>query len=93
MLVRIQPGTLMKDYRSELTGAIKGNARLRGRIRALERRIFQLESHVRSLIVVADANKCGDSQIVRSAANAVGWGRLPHAEVVSLMMRAKEVQP
>lgn len=83
----------MKDYRSELTGAIRGNARLRGRIERLKNRVSQLEKHVRNLIVVADANGCGDVQIVRSAANAVGWGRLPHADVVRLMMRAKELQP
>jgi hypothetical protein len=83
----------MKDYRKELAGAIRGNARLHGRIGPLKERISLLESHVRSLIVVADANGRGDDAVVKSAARAVGWGRLPHAEVVRLMMRAKELQP
>lgn len=83
----------MKDYRSELTGAIKGNARLRERIGRLRERITQLESHVRNLIVVADANGRGDDQVVRSAARAVGWERLPHAKIVEVLMRAKELQP
>lgn len=83
----------MKDYRSELTGAIKGNSRLRGRIATLKDRVSQLEMHVRSLIVVADANGRGDDQVVCSAAHAVGWFRLPHAKIVEILMRAKELQP
>lgn len=65
----------MKTYREELTGAIKGNARLRNRLDAATRRIKELEMAVRLLVDRADRAGRGDDEGVIAAAATVGWRR------------------
>jgi hypothetical protein len=67
----------MKTYRQELTGAIKGNARLRRLLDAERRRVAVLESNVKALVIVLDGMGRGDTKMVRMAASSVGWRRDP----------------
>jgi hypothetical protein len=78
----------MKTYRKELTGAIKGNSRLRRRLDEAKRRIDSLEAIVKSLVTVLDGLGRGDTKIVRNAAWSVGWGRDP--EVARKVREAME---
>jgi hypothetical protein len=84
---------LVKTYRSELTGAIRGNARLRRLIRKHEARIAMLSKHIAKLITVLDMAGCGDEpEVVRSAA-AIGWTRMTPGQRADVARRAKEMQP
>lgn len=67
----------MTDYRKELIGAIKGNARLRRRLDASKERVAEMESRVRILVAILDALGYGDTEVVRSCAWSVGWKRDP----------------
>jgi hypothetical protein len=67
----------MKTYRQELTGAIKGNARLRRRLDEARQRVRALEIHMKGLITMLDSVGCGDSPLVRDCAWSVGWRRDP----------------
>jgi hypothetical protein len=65
----------MKTYRDELTAAIRGNARLRRRLDAKERRIKELEQAVRLMVTRADINGRGDEIETVLAAERIGWRR------------------
>jgi len=65
----------MKTYREELTGAIKGNARLRHRLDMARWRIAQLEQAVRVLVTMADKAGRGDHDATVAAAATIGWRR------------------
>ena len=67
----------MKTYRKELTGAIKGNSRLRRRLDEAKSRVVALEATVKALVIVLDGMGRGDTKIVRMAASSVGWRRDP----------------
>jgi hypothetical protein len=76
----------MKTYRQELTGAIRGNARLRRRLDEAKDRVARLESHIKCLVTMLDALGRGDDAPVRMGAWAVGWNRDP--EVARKVMEA-----
>ena len=65
----------MKTYRDELTAAIRGNARLRRRLEAKDRRIMELEQAVRLMVTRADINGRGDEIETMLAAERIGWRR------------------
>lgn len=65
----------MKTYRKELTGAIRGNARLRRRLEATRRRVKELEMAVRVLVHSASQAGRGDEEGVVAAAATIGWRR------------------
>ena len=65
----------MTTYREELTAAIRGNARLRRRLEAKERRIRDLEQAVRLMVMRADLNGRGDEIETVLAAERIGWRR------------------
>lgn len=65
----------MTTYREELTAAIRGNARLRRRLEAKERRIRELEQAVRLMVTRADINGRGDEIETVLAAERIGWRR------------------
>ena len=65
----------MTTYREELTAAIRGNARLRRRLEAKERRIKELEQAVRLMVMRADLNGRGDEIETVLAAERIGWRR------------------
>jgi hypothetical protein len=65
----------MKTYRDELTAAIRGNARLRRRLEAKDRRIRELEQAVRLMVTRADINGRGDEIETMLAAERIGWRR------------------
>jgi hypothetical protein len=83
----------MKTYREELTGAIKGNARLRLRIEQHEARISMLSRHIATLVTVLDMAGCGDEPEVRRAAAAIGWSRMSKSQRDDVARRAKEMAP
>lgn len=67
----------MKTYREELTGAIKGNARLRSRLDEAKKRVAVLESHLKCMVTMLDSLGYGDVLAVQICAWSVGWRRDP----------------
>jgi hypothetical protein len=65
----------MTDYRIELKGAIRGNARLRRRLDAAKHRVGELEQAIRLMVLRADLNGRGDDIETRIAAERIGWHR------------------
>lgn len=65
----------MHDYRKDLTGAIKGNRRLRTKLDAANDRIRRLEFNIMILVSMLDDHGFGDDLRVRVAAWQVGWIR------------------
>lgn len=78
----------MKTYRHELTGAIKGNSRLRRRLDEANERVARLERNVMFLVAKLDAMGHGDDEGVRKCAWSVGWFRSP--EVARKVREAME---
>ena len=66
----------MKTYLQELRGQIRGNARLRRRLDAKERRVIRLTRTVQSLVTMLDRLGHGDDREVVMAAATVGWERM-----------------
>ena len=83
----------MKTYREELTGAIRGNARLRLRIRKHDARIAMLSKHIATLVTVLDMAGCGDEPEVRRAAAAIGWSRMTRSQMDDVARRLREMAP
>lgn len=66
----------MKTYLQEFRGQVRGNARLRRRLDAQERRILRLTRTVQSLVTLLDKLGHGDDREVVMAAAMVGWERM-----------------
>jgi hypothetical protein len=71
----------MKDYRKELTGQVRGNARMRRRLKAKSIEILALRGHIGQLVTLFDTLGLGDSRPVSAAAAAIGWRRFDEFEV------------
>lgn len=70
----------MKTYLKELTGQVRGNARLRRRLDAKALDLLVLRGHVRSLVTLLDKLGHGDDRPVAAAARAIGWERMSECE-------------
>jgi len=65
----------VKTYRKELTGQVRGNARLRRRLDEAKREIVSKRFHLAMLVTLLDANGLGDHEVTRKAAWSIGWYR------------------